>query len=108
MRDTAQRCHEISAHASVAVGLYRGIHALKLLLYTHALLWYTLDNHQLSQQAESFIRNAANDVYVNPPYAGYFEGSRSFCLVVTVADYAGWSGMCSRFFSIHGLLFEKM
>lgn len=44
---------------------------MKLLLDTHALLWYTLDDPKLSQQAEALILDTANEVYVSP--ATYWE-----------------------------------
>ena len=44
---------------------------MKLLLDTHALLWYTLDDPKLSQQAETLILDAANEIYVSP--ATYWE-----------------------------------
>ena len=44
---------------------------MKLLLDTHALLWYTLNDPQLSVAAQAAILDPANDVYVSP--ATYWE-----------------------------------
>ena len=39
--------------------------ALKLLLDTHALLWWLLDDPQLSQTARAVIADATNHIYVS-------------------------------------------
>lgn len=44
---------------------------MKLLMDTHALLWYTLNDPKLSEQAEALILDGANDIYVSP--ATYWE-----------------------------------
>jgi PIN domain nuclease of toxin-antitoxin system len=44
---------------------------VKLLLDTHTLSWYTLDDPKLSQRAATMILDAANKVYVSP--ATYWE-----------------------------------
>jgi PIN domain nuclease of toxin-antitoxin system len=42
-----------------------------LLLDTHALLWYTTNDPQLSKTAEALIVDPANDVFMSP--ASYWE-----------------------------------
>ena len=44
---------------------------MKVLLDTHTLLWYALNDPQLSKTAESAILDPANQVYVSP--AAYWE-----------------------------------
>ena len=44
---------------------------MKLLLDSHALLWFYLDDNQLSNRARSLILDAANVKYVSP--ATYWE-----------------------------------
>lgn len=44
---------------------------MRALLDTHALLWFVLDDPQLSAAAKSLIENPANDVLVSP--ASYWE-----------------------------------
>jgi PIN domain nuclease of toxin-antitoxin system len=44
---------------------------VKLLLDTHALLWYTTNDPQLSKTAEGLIMNPGNDVFMSP--ASYWE-----------------------------------
>lgn len=44
---------------------------MKHLLDTHALLWYTLANPQLSGTAEALILDPANEIFISP--ASYWE-----------------------------------
>jgi PIN domain nuclease of toxin-antitoxin system len=44
---------------------------MRLLLDTHAFLWFVLDNPQLSASAKTLIEEPANDVFVSP--ATYWE-----------------------------------
>jgi PIN domain nuclease of toxin-antitoxin system len=44
---------------------------VKLLLDTHTLLWYVLDDPQLSAAAQAAIMEPANEVYASP--ASYWE-----------------------------------
>lgn len=44
---------------------------MKLLLDTHALLWFLLDDARLSDSAGSLMRNPGNDLLVSP--ASYWE-----------------------------------
>jgi PIN domain nuclease of toxin-antitoxin system len=44
---------------------------MKLLLDTHALLWFILKDSRLSASADSLIADPANEVYVSP--ASYWE-----------------------------------
>jgi len=44
---------------------------VRLLLDTHAFLWFVLDNPQLSSAARALISDPANDVLVSP--ASYWE-----------------------------------
>jgi PIN domain nuclease of toxin-antitoxin system len=44
---------------------------VKLLLDTHAFLWYALDDANLSAKAESLIDDPANDEFISP--ASYWE-----------------------------------
>lgn len=44
---------------------------MKLLLDTHALLWYTLNDSHLSSTAETLIKDAANEILLSP--ASYWE-----------------------------------
>ena len=44
---------------------------MKLLLDTHAFLWYALDDANLSAKAESLIDDPANDKFISP--ASYWE-----------------------------------
>jgi PIN domain nuclease of toxin-antitoxin system len=39
---------------------------VNLLLDTHALLWYALDDQNLSSTAKSLIVNPANDIWMSP------------------------------------------
>ena len=44
---------------------------MKLLLDTHALLWFALDDKRLSAKADALMTDPANDVLVSP--ASYWE-----------------------------------
>ena len=44
---------------------------MKVLLDTHALLWFLLDDAKLSQEARSAITDSANQILVSP--ASYWE-----------------------------------
>lgn len=44
---------------------------MRLLLDTHALLWFLLDDKQLSATAEALIVDPANDIEISP--ASYWE-----------------------------------
>jgi PIN domain nuclease of toxin-antitoxin system len=44
---------------------------VRLLLDTHAFLWFVLDDRQLSRTAKDLIENPANDVDISP--ASYWE-----------------------------------
>ncbi len=44
---------------------------MKLLLDTHALLWFALDDPQLSRAADALIKDPGNEVWVSP--ASYWE-----------------------------------
>ena len=44
---------------------------MKLLLDTHAFLWFCLNDPQLSEQTLILIANPANDIFVSP--ASYWE-----------------------------------
>ena len=44
---------------------------MKLLLDTHAFLWYSLDDPKLSTLAETLIDDPANDKFISP--ASYWE-----------------------------------
>lgn len=55
---------------------------MKLLLDTHALLWFCLDDIRLSEDARSLIADGANDVLVSP--ANYWE----IAIKVSLGKYA--------------------
>lgn len=44
---------------------------MRLLLDTHAFLWYVLDDPQLSATADALISNAGNEIEISP--ASYWE-----------------------------------
>ena len=44
---------------------------MKLLLNTHALLWFATNDAQLSRTADSVISDSQNEVFVSP--ASYWE-----------------------------------
>jgi PIN domain nuclease of toxin-antitoxin system len=44
---------------------------VRLLVDTHALLWYTLDDPQLSDAARALILDSANEILISP--ASYWE-----------------------------------
>ena len=44
---------------------------MRHLLDTHTLLWYTLDDPQLSEPAEALILEPANEILISP--ASYWE-----------------------------------
>jgi hypothetical protein len=43
-----------------------GVHAVNLLLDTHALLWSTMNDPQLSKLAARLIVDPANNVFMSP------------------------------------------
>lgn len=44
---------------------------MRLLLASHALVWYVLGNNQLSETARAAIQNGSNEVLISP--ASYWE-----------------------------------
>ena len=44
---------------------------MRMLLDTHAFLWFVLDNPKLSKAAKTLIEDGANDILVSP--ASYWE-----------------------------------
>jgi PIN domain nuclease of toxin-antitoxin system len=51
---------------------------VRLLLDTHAFLWFLLDEPHLSASARPLIENPANDVEISP--ASYWEIAIKICL----------------------------
>ena len=49
----------------------RGVHAVRLLLDTHAMYWYIEDDPQLSGPARTLIQDASNEILISP--ASYWE-----------------------------------
>ena len=49
----------------------RGVHAVRLLLDTHAMYWYIEDDPQLSGPARTSIQDASNEILISP--ASYWE-----------------------------------
>ena len=54
-----------SLRRRLALGRLCGVSLMRLLLDTHALLWFWLDDSQLSPAAKSAIQNPANDIAVS-------------------------------------------
>ena len=51
---------------------------MRLLLDTHALLWFLLDDPQLSATAKALIIDSANDIEISP--ASYWEIAIKFSI----------------------------
>src|SRR6185369_11317396 len=74
---SAARAGQLQGHADHSQrrrrtpGGLQGVHALRLLLDTHAFLWFVLNDAQLSTAARTAISDPANDVLVSP--ATYWE-----------------------------------